>query len=151
VEHHAGLFAFGAEDRQQPVAANGGETMSTRCEHLASVMHVNVVPDRKIPGELLKEARVGLLNAAEGLVREDDTESEGVVWGIPFPDLDQVARVEELDQRRQVETRGPASDDCDIEREVRGLQLPSRSRKRCSFPVAVLGSASANSMRRGYL
>jgi hypothetical protein len=114
-------------------------------------MHVDVIPDGKVLGELFVEAGVGLFNAAQGLVREDDTKTEGVVGRVPLPDLDLVARVEELDQRRKVESRGPATDDRDVERPVRGDQLPSRSRNRCSLPVAVRGSTSANSIARGYL
>ena len=114
-------------------------------------MHVDVIPDRKVLGELVVEGGVSVFYAAQRLVRKDDTKTEGVVGSVPLPDLDLVARVEELYQRRKVKSRGPATDDRDVERPVRGGQLPSRSRNRCSLPVAVRGSVSANSIARGYL
>ena len=115
------------------------------------VMHVDVVPGRKILGEPLLERGVGVLDASEGLVRKDDTKPKGVVGGISLPDLDFVLRVEQLDQRRQVQPCRPAADDRDAERLARGPQLPSRSRNLWSLPVAVRGSPSANSIARGYL
>jgi hypothetical protein len=133
------------------LAADRGEAMPAGREHLSVEVHVDVIPDRKVPCEPLVESGVGLFNAAKRLVREDDTEPEGVVGRVPLPDVDPVARVEELDQGGQIQTRRPTSDDCDVERRVRGCQLPSRSRNRCSLPVAVRGSASANSITRGYL
>jgi hypothetical protein len=114
-------------------------------------VHVDVIPDRKVLSEPLIESSVGLLDAAKRLIREDDAEPERIVDSVPLPDLDPVVWVEEFDQGGQVQTRRPASDDRDVERRVRGRQLPSRSRNRCNFPVAVRGSVSANSITRGYL
>ena len=65
-------------------------------------VHVDVIPNRKVPCKPLVEIGVCLLDAAEGLVGEDDTEPEGVVGRVLLPDLDAVVRVEELDQCRQV-------------------------------------------------
>jgi hypothetical protein len=65
-------------------------------------VHIDVIPDRKVPCEPLVESGVGLLNPAKSLVREDDTEPEGIVGRISLPDLDPVVRVEELDQGGQV-------------------------------------------------
>ena len=151
VDGHAELLAPRAQDRQQASAADGGEAMPAGREHLPMEVHVDVIPDRKVLREPLKEISVGLLDAAKRLIREDDAEPERIVGGVPLPDLDPVVRVEELDQGGQIQTRRPASDDRDVELRVRGRQLPSRSRKRCSLPVAVRGSASANSITRGYL
>jgi hypothetical protein len=78
-------------------------------------VHVDVVPGGKVFGELLIESSVGVLDAAESFVGKDDTEPKRVVRGVPLPDLDLVLRVQELDQRRQVEPRGPAADDRDAE------------------------------------
>jgi hypothetical protein len=114
-------------------------------------MHVDVVPDRKILREALVEAGVGVLDAAERLVGKDDPEPKSVVSGIPFPDLDLVVSVQQLDQRRQIEARRPATDDREPQSGLRGPQLFSRSRNRWSLPVAVRGNASANSIARGYL
>jgi hypothetical protein len=65
-------------------------------------MHIDVVPDRKVLREALVERGVGILDAAERLVGKDDPEPKSVVCSISFPDLDLVAGVEQLDQRRQV-------------------------------------------------
>ncbi|GAC1642321.1 MAG: hypothetical protein NVS9B11_10660 [Candidatus Dormibacteraceae bacterium] len=65
-------------------------------------VHVDVIPDRKVPCEPLVESGVGLLYAAKSLVREDDTEPKCVVGRIPLPDLDLVVTIEELDQGGQV-------------------------------------------------
>jgi len=56
-------------------------------------VHVDVVPGRKVFGEPLIERGVGVLDASESLVGEDDTEPKGVVCGISLPDLDLVPRV----------------------------------------------------------
>jgi hypothetical protein len=148
---HAELLAPRTQDRQQSLAADRGEAMSARCEDLAVEVHVDVIPDRKVPSEPFVEGGVSLFYATQRLVGEDDTEPEGVVGSVPLPDLDLVLRVEELYQGREVESRGPTADDSDIEGRARGGQLPSRSRNRCSLPVAVRGSTFANSMARGYL
>src|SRR6266702_8099287 len=91
-----------------------------------------------------------MLYAAERLVGKDDAEPKSVVCSISLPDLDLVVWVQKLDQRRQVEARRPAADDRELEYRLRDPQLLSRSRNRCSLPVAVRGSASANSIARGY-
>ena len=92
-----------------------------------------------------------MLDAAERLVGKDDAEPKSVVCSISLPDLDLVVWVQKLDQRRQVEARRPAADDRELEYRLRDPQLLSRSRNRCSLPVAVRGSSSANSIARGYL
>jgi len=78
-------------------------------------VHVDVVPGRKVFGEPLIESGVGLLDASESLVGKDDTEPKCVVSGVSLPDLDLMLRVQQLDQRRQVEPRRPAADDRDAE------------------------------------
>jgi hypothetical protein len=140
-----------AEDRQQALPADGGEPVTARREDVAAEMNIDVVPDRKVLREALVEGGVGILDAAERLVGKYDPEPKSVVSSIAFPDLDLVAWIQQLDQRRQVEPRRPPADDREFECRPRDLQLLSRSRKRCSFPVAVRGNASANSIARGYL
>jgi hypothetical protein len=61
------------------------------------VVHVDVVPDRKVFREPFVEARVGVLDAAECLVGKDDPEPKCVVRGISLPDLDLVLRVQQLE------------------------------------------------------
>jgi hypothetical protein len=67
--------------------------MPARREHVSAEVHVDVIPDREVPGEQLVESGVGLLNAAKSLVGEDDAETEGVVGRVPLPDLDPMVRV----------------------------------------------------------
>ena len=145
------LLAPFLEDRQQPLPADGCEPVPARGEDMATVMDVDVVPDRKILGESVVEGGVRMLDATERLVGEDDAETECIVRRVSLPDLDLVLRVQELEQRRQIKPRRPATDDRDAESSLRGPQLLSRSRNRCSLPVAVRGRASANSIARGYL
>src|SRR6266446_6613571 len=145
------LLASLTEDREQPLPADGGKPMTARGEDLPVEMHVDVVPDRKILREALVKGGVSMLDAAERLVGKDDPEPESVVCGISLPNLDMVFGVQQLDQRRQIEPRGPATDDRETQSRLRGPQLFSRSRNRCSLPVAVRGKASANSIARGYL
>ncbi|GAA3486104.1 hypothetical protein GCM10018987_01830 [Streptomyces cremeus] len=64
---------------------------------------------------------VGVLDAAERLVGQDDAEPEGVVGSAPLPDGDRTGRIEPLEQRGGVEPAGPAADDGDTERGGGGL------------------------------
>jgi hypothetical protein len=114
-------------------------------------VHVDVIPDREVLREPFVKGSVSLFYATQSFVREDDTESECVVGGVPLPELDPVVRIEKLDKGRKVETRRPTSDDRDVQCRTRGCQVPFLSRNRWSLPVAVRGSASANSISRGYL
>src|SRR5262249_5704411 len=111
-----------------------------------------------------EDGLVGVLDATEGLVGEDDPEAEGVVGGVALPHGDLVVRAELLRQRREVQPAGAATDDRDPHAPRVGRvfddrqpsdMTPSlaiaRSRKRCSLPVPVRGSTSTNSTRRGYL
>jgi hypothetical protein len=102
VDGHAELLAPGPQGSQQTLAADRCEPMPAGREHLSVEVHIDVIPDRKVPCEPLVESGVGLLNPAKSLVREDDTEPEGIVGRISLPDLDPVVRVEELDQGGQV-------------------------------------------------
>ena len=96
------LFAPGAEDRKKPLAADGGESMPTRCEHLAPKVHIDVIPDCEVLGEPLIEGGVGVLDADQCLVREDNTKPKRVVHRVSLPDLDPLVWVEELYERRQI-------------------------------------------------
>ncbi len=151
VERDSRLLTPFAQDRQQALPADGCEPVTARGEDLAAEMHIDIVPDCKVLREALVESSVGILDAAERLVGKDDPEPESVVCSISLPDLDLVVWFQDLDQRRQVEPRRPAADDCELQPRLRGPQLFSRSLNRCSLPVAVRGNVSANSIARGYL
>jgi hypothetical protein len=115
VDGDAELFAPFAQDREQPLPADGGETVPSRCEDLPVVVNVDVVPRREVFGEPFVEGGVGVLDSSEGLVGKDDAEPKRVVCGVSLPDLDLVFWVQQLDQRRQVQAGRPAADDRDAE------------------------------------
>ena len=87
--------------------------MSAAGDDLAAEVHVDVVPD----GELLLHQGVhdgiGVLDAAQGLIGEDDSEAEGVVCGIAFPHRDVVIRTQLLGQRGKVQAARSSADDSD--------------------------------------
>src|SRR5258708_35346982 len=109
--------------------------MTSRCEDLPVVVHVDVVPRRKVFGESLIEGGVRVLDASECLVGKDDPEPKRVVRGVPLPYLDLLLRVQQLDQGPEAKPRGPTADDRDAEGLLRGAQLPSTRRNRCTLPV----------------
>jgi hypothetical protein len=115
VDRDPELLAPVAKDREQALPADRGEPMPARGEDLPVVVNVDVVPGREILGEPFIECGVGVLDASQRLVGKDDPEPKGVVCGVSLPDLDLVVRVEQLDQRRQVESSRPAADDRDAE------------------------------------
>jgi len=78
-------------------------------------VHVDVVPDREVFREPLVESRVGMLDAAERLVGEDDPEPKRVVSRVSLPDLDLVPGIQQLDQRRKVQPGRATPDDRDPE------------------------------------
>jgi len=114
------FLALLAQDRQQPLPADGGEPMPTRREDLPPEMHVDVVPDREVLRKPLVESSVSIFDAAERLVGKDDPEPKGVVCSIALPDLDLVVWVQQLDQRRQIEPRRATTDDREFECRLRG-------------------------------
>ncbi len=101
------------QDVQQPAAAERGETVATGGQGAAPVDDVDVVPADELRLERAVDLRVGVLDAAEGLVGEDDAETEGVVGGIALPHGDLAGGVEAFEQGGGVEPGGPAADDRD--------------------------------------
>src|SRR6202049_1277926 len=73
-------------------------------------MDVDVIPACELPGHCTLDRGVGVLDAAERLVREDHAEPEGVVGGIALPHGDLVARVELLGKCREVQPARSAPD-----------------------------------------
>jgi hypothetical protein len=102
------------EDLQQPAPADRGEPVPAAGHDLPAVVHVDVVPAGELALEPGADHRVGVLDAAEGLVGEDHAEAEGVVGGVALPDRDPVLRAELLGQRGEVEPAGAATDDSDV-------------------------------------
>ena len=88
-----------------------GQTFTSGGHGFAAIVHVDVVP----PGELMFhraiDLDVGVLDAAERLVGEDNAETERVVRGVSLPDGDLMGRVQLLGERGEVETAGSATDD----------------------------------------
>ena len=82
-------------------------------DDLAPVVHVDVVPARELPLHLVVDDRVGVLDAAEGLVGEDDAEAERVVGSVALPHGDLVVGPELLGESGEVEPARASTDDCD--------------------------------------
>src|SRR5205085_8316082 len=81
------LLASLAQDGKEALPADRGKAMTPRREDPAAKVHVDVVPGCEVFREALVESGVGVLDPAQRLVREDDPESERVVWGVPLPGL----------------------------------------------------------------
>src|SRR5258708_39583608 len=115
VNGYADLLAPFAQDREQALPADGGKPVTSRRDDVPVVVHIDVIPRRKVFGESLIEGGVRVLDASECLVGKDDPEPKRVVRGVALPDLDLVLRVQQLDQRRELKPRRPAADDRDAE------------------------------------
>ncbi|GDY40903.1 hypothetical protein SANT12839_017850 [Streptomyces antimycoticus] len=102
------------EQAEQFLAAHGGEALAADGVALAPVVDVDVGPAGEAPGHGLRDGGVGVLDAAERLVGEDDAEAERVVGGVAFPDGDLVGGVELFHQGREVQPAGTAADDRDV-------------------------------------
>ncbi len=76
-----GPAAF-VEDLQQAFPAEGGEAVAAGGLADASVDDVDVVPADELALQCRVDRRVGVFDAAEGLVGEDDAEAEGVVGAL---------------------------------------------------------------------
>ncbi|AIA06421.1 hypothetical protein DC74_5976 [Streptomyces noursei] len=126
------------QDGQQSAAAEGGETVPAGGEGAAAVHDVDVVPAHELRLQRAVDVRVGVLDAAEGLVGEDDAEAEGVVGGVALPDGDLPARVEAFEQGGGVEPAGAAAEDGDLQRAV------VRARGGGHFPCHLGGRFSVN-------
>jgi hypothetical protein len=109
VHKDAQLYAPFLQDLQQLLAPHRREALTARGVSGAPEVDVDVVPLR----ETLLHARihdcVGVLDAAEGLVAEHDTEPEGVGRGVALPDGHLVAGVQLLDQRRKIQATRSAA------------------------------------------
>ena len=76
------------QDLQQPLAADRREPVPAAGDHLAPVVHVDVVPAGELALHRGVDRRVGVLDAAQRLVGEHDPEAERVVGRVPLPDRD---------------------------------------------------------------
>ncbi len=116
---HAQLPAARLQDLQQPLARHRREAVPAAGDHLAAVVHVDVVPAGELRLHRAVHRRVGVLDAAERLVGEDDSEAEGVVGGVAFPDGDLVVRAELLGEGGEVQASGAATHHSDLHRHSR--------------------------------
>ncbi|CAM5595952.1 hypothetical protein SGLAM104S_07864 [Streptomyces glaucescens] len=121
--HTEGAAAF-VQDLQEALPAEGGEAVAAGGVAGAPVGDVDVVPADEVPLEGLEDERVGVFDAAEGLVGEDDAEAEGVGGGVAFPHGDGAPGIEAFEQDGGVEAAGAAADDRDAEGVVRGRSRP---------------------------
>ena len=68
----------------------------------------------EVGGNAFVDDRIGSLQVAEGRIREDHAETEGIVATIAFDDPHLVVGVAFLDERGEVETSGSAADGYDL-------------------------------------
>ena len=101
------------EDLEQSLAAQRREAVPAAGDDLALVVHVDVVPARELALHLVVDDRVGVSDATEGLVGEDDAEAERVVGGVALPHGDLVIGPELLGESGEVEPSRATTDDCD--------------------------------------
>ncbi len=109
------------EDLEQSLAAERREAVAPAGDDLALEVDVDVVPARELPLHLVVDDGVGVGDAPERLVREDDAEAERVVGGVALPHADLVVGAELLGESGEVEPAWPATDDCDPHCASRGL------------------------------
>jgi hypothetical protein len=97
------------QDVQQALAAHRGQTVAARGERCAAVALVDIVPAGELVPHRVEDRGVGMLDAAERLVGEHESEDEGVVRGVALPYGDLVPGVQLLGQRREVQAGGGAT------------------------------------------
>lgn len=120
------------QDLQEAAAAERGEAVTAGGLGVAAVDDVDVVPPDELLLERAVDRGVGVFDAAERLVGEDDAEAEGVVGGVALPEGDLALRAEPLEQRRGVEPAGAAADDGDAVR-ARGVPGAGGCHRPCHF------------------
>jgi hypothetical protein len=77
---------------------------------------VDLVPIGEVVDDLIVALGIRVAEVAEGLVREDDAEAEGVVGAVALVDGNVVGRVLLLHQQAEVEPGGAAADDGNLHR-----------------------------------
>ena len=105
--------AAGLQDSQQPLAAHRGEAVPAGGKRGSAEVHVDVVPAGELAPHGREDLPVGVLDAAEGLIREHHPEAERVVGRVAFPDGDLVSGVQLLGQGREVQAARTATQDRD--------------------------------------
>ena len=84
------FFAARLQDVQQALAPDAAEAVPTRAHHLATDVDFNVVPVVEGVEDLRGALRVGALQVAQRLVREDHAPAEGVIRPVALHDGDVV-------------------------------------------------------------
>lgn len=105
----AALVQYG----QQPAPPERREAVPAGGQGAAAVHDVDVVPADELRLEGAVDLRVGVLDAAEGLVGEHDAEAEGVVGRVALPDGDLSGGIEALEQDSGVQAARTTTDDGD--------------------------------------
>src|ERR1043165_2122826 len=79
-------------------------------DDLAAVVHIDVVPVRKIVENLCRAFGVDLLQVLHRLVGEHHAPAECIVRLVALDDLHPMARIEALQRQREIKPRRPAAD-----------------------------------------
>jgi hypothetical protein len=114
-EGHPELAAALLQDLQQPTPAQRGEAVAAAGDRLALDVHVDVIPAGELALHGAVHHRVGVLDAAQGLVREHHAEAERVVGRVPLPHGDLALRGQLLGQGREVQPARPPAHDRDAQ------------------------------------
>ena len=109
-EPHPELGAATLQDVEQALARDAGEAVAPRGQHLAPVVDVDGIPVSEAAGDLDVALAIGLGEALERRVGEDDPEPERIVGPVPLDDREVVAGVRLLHEQAEVEPGRTAAD-----------------------------------------
>ncbi len=87
--------------------------MARRLHHVPAKLHEDVVPVRKVGGDLAIARLVGSLQIRQRLVRQNNPEAERVIGSVALDDVNSRGWKTLLRQNREIQSRRPAADDVD--------------------------------------
>jgi hypothetical protein len=105
----------GGQNFQQPFAAYADKAMPGRADAASLGMDIDIVPMRELIGDDAGRHRVVGHQVLDRLVGEDHSPSESHAAGIALEDMKLVAGVADFHGNGEVEARGPAADDGNLQ------------------------------------